>query len=85
MNQLVDKIKSKDKVLQMKLGMGISGRSGMLPGNLYVLSCYNLRFDHDGRPTFRTMQIEIVGIYGCDLHEITRQKSYELMTLGMFA
>ncbi len=85
-NQLVDKIKSKDKVLQDEIRYGdyLSGRVQVAgrPVNTFYSYKFTGLDPKDGRPTFYgTDADEIVGT-DADGNEITRQKSYELMTLG---
>ena len=85
-NQLVDKIKSKDKVLQDEIRYGdyLDGRVQVAgrPVNTFYSYKFTGLDSKDGRPTFYgTDADEIVGT-DADGNEITRQKSYELMTLG---
>ena len=85
-NQLVDKIKSKDKVLQDEIRYGdyLDGRVQVAgrPVNTFYSYKFTGLDPKDGRPTFYgTDADEIVGT-DADGNEITRQKSYELMTLG---
>ncbi|WP_368241971.1 SusC/RagA family TonB-linked outer membrane protein [Butyricimonas virosa] len=85
-NQLVDKIKSKDKVLQDEIRYGdyLDGRVQVAgrPVNTFYSYKFKGLDPKDGRPTFYgTDANEIVGT-DKNGNEITRQKSYELMTLG---
>ena len=85
-NQLVDKIKSKDKVLQDEIRYGdyLDGRVQVAgrPVNTFYSYKFKVLDPKDGRPTFYgTDANEIVGT-DKNGNEITRQKSYELMTLG---
>lgn len=85
-NQLVDKIKPKDKVLQdeIKYGDYLSGKvqvAGRPVNTFYSYKYTGLRHE-DGRPTFYGIDAnEVVGkdIYGNDL---TREKMYNTMMLG---
>jgi len=86
LNQLVDKIKAKDEVLQDEIRYGdyLDGRVQIAgrPVNTFYSYKFTGLDPKDGRPTFYgTDADEIVGT-DADGNEITRQKSYELMTLG---
>ena len=85
-NQLVDKIKAKDEVLQDEIRYGdyLDGRVQVAgrPVNTFYSYKFTGLDPKDGRPTFYgTDADEIVGT-DKNGNEITRQKSYELMTLG---
>ena len=85
-NQLVDKIKAKDEVLQDEIRYGdyLDGRVQIAgrPVNTFYSYKFTGLDPKDGRPTFYgTDAGEIVGT-DKNGNEITRQKSYELMTLG---
>ena len=86
LNQLVDKIKAKDEVLQDEIRYGdyLDGRVQIAgrPVNTFYSYKFTGLDPKDGRPTFYgTDAGEIVGT-DKNGNEITRQKSYELMTLG---
>lgn len=85
-NQLVDKVKGKDKVLQDEIRYGdyldgrvqVSGR----PVNTFYSYKFTGLDSKDGRPTFYgTDADEIVG-KDKNGNDLTRQRAYELMTLG---
>ena len=85
-NQLVDKVKGKDKVLQDEIRYGdyldgrvqVSGR----PVNTFYSYKFTGLDPKDGRPTFYgTDADEIVG-KDKNGNDLTRQRAYELMTLG---
>ena len=85
-NQLVDKVKPKDKVLQDEITYGdyldgsvhVSGR----PVNTFYSYKFTGLDGTDGRPTFYgTDENEIVG-KDSDGNDITRKRMYELMSLG---
>ena len=85
-NQLIDKVKPKDKVLQDEIRYG-----DYLTGNVQVAgrpvnTFYSYRFagldGRDGRPTFYGIDKDEVVGKDKNGNNITRQKLYESMTIG---
>jgi len=85
-NQLVDKLKAKDKVLQDEIVYSdyLNGRVQVAgrPVNTFYSYKFTGLDSKDGRPTFYGIDAdEIVG-KDKNGNDITRRKSYELMSLG---
>lgn len=85
-NQLVDKLKPKDKVLQDEIRYDDYLNGSVQVAGRPVNTFYSYKFTgldgEDGRPTFYGIDADEVVGKDRDGNDITRRKAYESMTLG---